>query len=275
MSGADFAFFALAITALAAALVAALAVDRRRATIALLVAAGAEAAIACLLGAWAIATAEAAVLVAGFALLRRTAGSPAAETVDGRQPERVAEANTSEPEPEHGIPVAIPARWRPALLVAAFVALVARAVLMVRWPNVASGAAGAAAGTAAWITSIGTAHHLLAQLLVFAAGWYAAATRRRFDGIATGAATMLLATVSAIAAAGRFTGSTAEASVLGVLVVAAAAGTALFWNASVAGLSEGWSSSRVDADAGEAGEVSSGLVAALAGCALALLVGAW
>ncbi len=258
MSGADLAFFVPALVAFSSALAAAVVADPRRATAALLAAAAAEAALACSLGAWDVAAVEALVVGAGAALWRRGATASAAGAPGAR------ESATG----------ARPRRGWSALLVVAFVALAARAVLMVRWPDAASGA-----GRMPWLLPVGPAHHLLAQVLVFGAGWFAAITRREVLGIAIGMATMLAAAVTAIVAAGSFTGSATQASRLAIVVVATSAAAATMLVPDAGRFPRPLATDCPVPSGDDHGndvtiEVRTGMTAALAGCALALLFGA-
>lgn len=278
MTTGDAAFATTAAVALSAALVASLAASARRATIALLVVAVAEAALVASLGAWIVAALVAAVPVAGVVVSRRRPGGAGGASL-----------------PSSSVLPGI-----------AFVALVARAVLMVGWPNALPEASSIRANGALAGDTIGLVHHLLVQFALLAFGWHAAIVRRADGNAAIGTATMLVAAVAAIAAAGHFAGGDAEvqARTLAIVVVTAA-GAAIVGVAAEPSFRDDLAAAFRDdvaaatdppasADAAESGNdasaeaaaalppsyddstgASAGLLAALAGCALALLMGVW
>lgn len=237
MSG-DPLFWLLGVVALAAAAATAWTTDRVRGGRVLAAGCLAVAGLFALLGAWAAAGLLAASSAGGFVLLR----GAAAETGAGQ-------ATTA-------------ARLRSAGVVAAFLVIVARALLMARWPLAAESASGPVA-----FAAVGLLHFLLAALVLFCAGWFAAMTQRRLSGITAGFAMSLVAAALAFASAGRFVGGAAEANVLAAVVVVAVASPLLLgarfvasWNAGTDDVAEG------------AGATLSFVLAAVA---LALLAGAW
>lgn len=237
MSG-DPLFWLLGVVAMAAAAVSAWTTDRVRGGRALAAGGLAVAGLFALLGAWAAAGLLAASSVGGFALLRGAAADPGAN-----------QATTA-------------ARLRSAGVVAAFLIVVARALLMARWPLAAEGASGPLG-----FAAVGLLHLLLAALVLFCIGWFAAMTQRRLSGIAAGFAVSAVAAALAVAAAGRFVGGAAEANVLAAVVVSTVASALLLGARFVPSWEEG-----ADDVAESAGTTLSFVLAAVA---FALLAGVW
>ncbi|MFN2375452.1 MAG: hypothetical protein ABR538_02870 [Candidatus Binatia bacterium] len=239
MSG-DLLFWLLSVVALAAALAPAWTADRLRSVRALGVTGLAVAGLFALLGAWLAAALLAASTAGGLLLSRGAAAGPG-----------TGQATAS-------------ARLRSAAVVVAFLVVVARALLMARWPLAAVTTTGPAA-----FAAVGLLHFLLAALVLFGAGWLAAMTQRRLSGIAAGAATGVVSAALAVAASGRFVGGAAEANLLAAVVVALVA-TAVFLAARFV---PSWKDAI--ADDGVAEDAGGTLSLVLAAVALALLAGAW
>lgn len=270
MSVADLLFYVLAFLALAGALVAALSPGLRRAAWALTAAAGVLAALSALLGAWLVAVLQVSVVVAaatGLGYLATLPGvspdakgdSPVAEgaSPDAEGASPVAEAvstDTEEASPDTATDA--PQRLLPAVaVVLAFVVLLSRAVLMVRWPLIE---------TSRVVSVVGLPHVLLASLLLFSAGLLAAITRRSAAGIAIGAALMTEGAVLGLVAVSHFVGGSDDGRSLAALVVLLGALSA--WT----GLHHG----RLQAVARESRRISDGLLLVVAAVTLALLAGA-
>lgn len=165
------------------------------------------------------------------------------------------------------------------LLAAAFLVMAVRAVLMVRWPLLASDATST---SGAWPGPAGLPHHLVVALVLFTVGLFAAATGRGPRAVGRGLTVMLVAAAVALASVVRFVGGQGDENLLVMLVVAASAATTWLSRRIVAGRL----AARNEATADSAGSVAAAersplpgvpatVLVVLAGVTLALLAGAW
>jgi len=245
MSGGDALFYAFALVALGAALSSALRHDLHRAARSLKTAGIGVTGLLALAGASLAASLLGAVVIAGHAMLGRAQSTD--DNAAGRD--------------------AVPGgRVRASLLVLAFLVIVARVVLMVRWP-VVSTAAGAQGAT--WIPPVGLPHYLLAALALLCVGLFAAITRRSGAGIGMGVALMQAAAAVAIAAAAAFSDGGSDARLLAAaLIVLAAVGA-------TAAVRVGNRYDDFAHDSAAAQGVATGISVVLAGVTFALLAGSW
>ena len=203
----DAFFYLLALAAVAGSLSAALAPGLRRAAWSLVFVSGTLAGLFALLGAPVVATLQAGVVIAAAAALehfapRHSGGEATATATDA--------------------PVRL---WRATLPVLALLVLLARAVLMARWPLSAAASASRATARAAFfgLPAVGLAHYLVTALLLFSIGLLASVTRRSVAGVAVGIQLMSGAAVLAIVAFAHSVGDGSDARMLAALVVAVSA----------------------------------------------------
>jgi hypothetical protein len=242
MSGHDVLFYLFSLAAVGSALVSALRADLFRAAAAALLGGAAVTGLLGLAAAPLCATITGACVVAGYAAIRR-AGVPAGPAVDA--------AST------------LASRLQSAALVAAFFAIAARSVLIVRWPFVED----ARRATAVALPPVALTHFVVVALALLSTGLFAALVRRSVAGVGLGLATASAAVVLMLASASRFVGQSGEAGQLAavVAVLAAATGTATLrlGNGNLLGGSDA------------AWRAVGNLQAVLAGVTLALLASAW
>jgi NADH:ubiquinone oxidoreductase subunit 6 (subunit J)/NADH:ubiquinone oxidoreductase subunit K len=195
MRGGDALFYLLALVALAGALSSALRRDLERAAQSLKTTGAGVAGLLALAGATLAASLLAVVVVAGHVLVSRRQG--AGEVSIGGE--------------------AVPGgRVRASLLVLAFFVIVARVVLMVRWPAVAGAEV---AAVASWVPPVGLPHYLVAALSLFCVGLFAAITRRSGAGVGMGVAVMQAAVTVAVATGAGFAADGSDARLLAASTV--------------------------------------------------------
>lgn len=229
------AFYACALVVLAAAIAAALRRDLRDAARALVLAGAALAGLLALVGATAAATVQ-VVCAGGAALALRRAESV-----------RDGEPAASPPLPLRG-----------ALLVAAFLAILLRPLLMTSWPLPAGAQA-----------PVGLSHYLVVGAALFSVGLFAAAVRRDGAGMWIAVALMNCAAGLCLAAAGSLVAGASAAQSLAAVVILVAAATAA-WPMAAADRGGGAAPHREAAQ-----KVGLDLAVATAGVTLALLASGW
>jgi NADH:ubiquinone oxidoreductase subunit K len=241
----DFLFYAFSAVAIAAALACALRADLARAATAALVGGAAMTVLLGLAAAPVPATLVGACVLAGYTTWQRSDALP--------QP-AVDDAST------------LASRLRSAALVAAFFAIAARSILIVRWSFVETAPHPV---SFAGLPPVSLTHYLIVALVLFAIGLFAAISRRTVAGVGLGLAHVAVATVLALASVSRFVGDSGEAAGLAAL-------------AAVAAMAAGAATIRVAAAAGDllrssdaAWRVAGSLSTVLAGLTLALLATAW
>lgn len=236
LSAGDILFYALALSALAAAAVSALRASTAASARASLAGAVALALLWARAGAPGMAALQAALVAVAAAVLLL---APAA--MQGDDGERARPLRSA------------------AMPVAAWLVLALRTILMTRWPVEGT------AATSNWAVP-GLLHHLVFALLLLAVALLSAASRRSVRGAAIAAASAGSAVACALVALSRFTTAGAAAGQLAAL--------ALFSGWSIAGLAVAVAGED-DVRGTLPPSFSTGLATAVAGLAIALLAGTW